>query len=507
VEGNLHGPLENLMNSKHKNRIVIKKKDVRVRVHDSVKPRSWLKWLSPAARKKAEAKLRRSSARTSKGSKSKHAKSKGPHRKVWVPRPPPVKANLKNFSPVFVKGNRVVTNYIGYPGAGAHSDVVNQLDNDSYEWLKTWNTVQGDHRHAFPHSFRKASARYYGGWSYALDKFGNGNRSEGVNLSGFAPGIAVNGFDPTTYNTALGRLYDKLRGDIDLSIDLAEVHKTKTMMAKTVRGMVQLATTFRKMRRSNPQDWGNLWLEYTYGWKPLASSIYGAGHKLLLEPSGPRFMVAIGSAHNSSTTISSTGNGNSTTKVVETTVLSNRCKIVARFSFTTSALDTLAGFASLNPVSIAWELLPYSFVVDWFLNVGGYLRNFETACLYGTDFVDGYASQGWMAEVNGVMTRYSPAAANDVTRTVSATSQTGWAREIAFSRSPFAAVPFPKAPRFDPKLGSSRLISAAALLGQFVDVLGHQKSGTAVPQRLTQAERLLNAPKGAAKGPYAWLFR
>lgn len=48
------------------------------------------------------------------------------------------------------------------------------------------------------------------------------------------------------------------------------------------------------------------------------------------------------------------------------------------------------GFA--NPVGLAWELIPYSFVVDWALNIGSYL-DLQTS-LWGLKVLDaGYSLQ------------------------------------------------------------------------------------------------------------------
>lgn len=448
-----------------------KSRDRKVRVKPTAHQK-WLRWLAPEAKRKAKAKLRRSRSRNGREPKpSKHSVSKGPKRLVWRVKPPRIKPATKTLSPVFVKGNRFIFNYTGYPGNG-NVDQQNQLVNDSFEWLKVWDSVHGDFKHPSPHQFQKTSSRYYNGWSYAIDKYGNGNRTQGSNLSVY-PNLPANTYDPSTYNKALGRLYDQIRGSLDLSIDIAESHKTHKMMKNTLKGMASLLTTFRKMRRSNPRDWGNLWLEWTYGWKPLSNSIYEAAHELIVGPKGPRFMHVIGKANSVKELKVTAGDGNITTRVVETSVISNRCRINARFAFTTSALDSLAGFTSLNPVSIAWELVPYSFVVDWFVDFGGYLRNFENACLYRTDFVGGYVSEGYKTETFGARTRYTPPFAGDATGTVTAESTTGWSREIGFRRYILSSVPKPRAPRFDPKLGLSRLTSAAALLGQFLPSKKH----------------------------------
>ncbi len=41
-----------------------------------------------------------------------------------------------------------------------------------------------------------------------------------------------------------------------------------------------------------------------------------------------------------------------------------------------------------NPAAVAWELVPYSFVVDWFVNVGDYLNQFSE--FHGVTLINPY---------------------------------------------------------------------------------------------------------------------
>lgn len=356
--------------------------------------------------------------------------------------------------------------------AGYTEIVTNTIQPAQQSYLTSWSSVNGakDLKHPHAHRFGYSVDGYLIGSSYNLDKYGNGNRTSGANLTGAAVPVVDRDFDPTTYNNALGQVYDQIRGSLDLSIDLAESHQARSMISKTARGMTNLALTFRKMRRSNPRDWGNLWLEFTYGWKPLAQSIYGTAHKLLLEPMGPLSFTAVGTARSRQRTVSKTGTGScgGGTRVFTQTDDEYRCRVAASFKFQQSALDSFAGFSSLNPVSIAWELTPYSFVVDWFVNVSGYLRNFETACLYRTNFKSGYISEGWKSTVYQTRNYFC---SQDGSSSYHGSSGLSW--KVGFRRSVLGSVPFPRAPRFDPKLGTSRLVSAAALLGQLLP--GHER--------------------------------
>jgi len=56
-----------------------------------------------------------------------------------------------------------------------------------------------------------------------------------------------------------------------------------------------------------------------------------------------------------------------------------------------TTLMRLEQFGLANPAALAWELIPFSFVADWFVGVGDYL-NAQTALL-GLTVVDGGTSQ------------------------------------------------------------------------------------------------------------------
>lgn len=435
----------------------------------------WLRALPPAAKKKA---IRNEFKKLAvKGQLPKGVEGAQRRAKARPPRSPRRHSSADHagshipyvFKNVYGANTTIMSS--GYPGAGV-TTTTSSIASAQVSYLTSWSSVNGvkDIKHPHPHRFGYSVDGYYIGSSYNLDRWGNGNRTSAVNITGGAVPVVDRDFDVSTYNNALGQLYDQIRGTLDLSIDLAESHQAKSMIAKTARGMTNLALTFRKMRRSNPRDWGNLWLEFTYGWRPLAQSIYGTAHKLLLEPMGPLSMTAIGKSktRQRSRSTSGTGSCGGGTRVTLQTDDEYRCRIVAQFKFQQSAIDSFAGFSSLNPVSIAWELTPYSFVVDWFVDLSGYLRNFETAMLYRTNFKQGYISEGWKSTVYGVRSYYCSQSGS-----VSYESSSGLSWKVGFRRSILGSIPFPRAPRFDPKLGTSRLTSAAALLGQLLP--GHER--------------------------------
>jgi len=123
----------------------------------------------------------------------------------------------------------------------------------------------------------------------------------------------------------------------------------------------------------------------------------------------------------------------------------------------------LARWTSLNPLAIGYELLPYSFVFDWFLNIGGYMRGLETALRYSSSFVSGYQSLIVSTRISTTITEAQR------TSGVAYAMRGGGSREdLEFSRSVLSSYPAPGFPTLSVDLGSGRLLSAAALLRQML---------------------------------------
>lgn len=273
------------------------------------------------------------------------------------------------------------------------------------------------------------------------------------------------GLDGILYNRALEKLTAKVRGELDLSVDLAEAHKTAKMLnAKDQIVKYTKAFMGRNFMRGIPtKALANLWLEYTYGFKPLAQSLYGAAEENL------RTVV------NNMSHLSARATEKFTPKTVKISTIWGLIDIPVASGFVkrsvTLGVDMrddqfdLARWSSLNPISIAWELAPFSFVADWFLNVGGYLRGMETYCLYANKFRGGYRTNLTVAELrlrnvaidvpNGPGNKYS-------------FDQEGFLSSRDIQRSLLTNYPIPQFPSLQANLGASRLISAASLLRQLL---------------------------------------
>lgn len=246
---------------------------------------------------------------------------------------------------------------------------------------------------------------------------------------------------------AISKLYDSIRGGLDLSVGIGE-HASTTKMLRAAASFGKFIVKF------HPKRWANNWLEYTYGWKPLMNDLYSAVNEV--NHIAEDFKIFSEKATVKHEEIYRSEGDYIT---VDTQLQSNRTKYTVLLSPANSTISTVARFTSLNPASIAWELTPMSFVFDWFIDIGGYMRDLETSLAYSGAFRSGYCtttSKIWLERdvvgsgQSGDVTTYGHV--------------NGYREQRTLNRSIMTGLPMPSLPRFKPQLGASRLVSAAALL-------------------------------------------
>jgi len=217
------------------------------------------------------------------------------------------------------------------------------------------------------------------------------------------------------------------------------------------------------------RDLVNGWLEWKYGWKPLMGDLFGILDESIrqklntiqrIRASAKRPLNGLGKIqryiHKNSWDVISAGSG------IQSCRMSMVIEIRGGF-----ALDR---WSSLNPVSVTWELIPYSFVVDWFYDVGSYLRNLETGLLYNSLFKSGYYSELYAYE--GTETAIQGQRINYLGNNPPKIEMCEYARSsikyIEFYRTKMVSYPLPRPPVFQADLGSEQLFTLAGLLSQMI---------------------------------------
>lgn len=224
-----------------------------------------------------------------------------------------------------------------------------------------------------------------------------------------------NGSDayPAARNKAWSAMVKSVRSNpAALGVALAEWPKTCIMVANRA---TRLYNSYRDLRqghfRSFLKDLGippkrshrnwittrtnqasGLFLEYSFGWKPAVQDIYAGVHTLGQPLPGGS---CSGSGRQSLSSV--TGTSNQMTFVGTAYVKQGGIFTVSNPN--TFALQQL-GLA--NPAQIAWELVPFSFLVDWVFDVGTFLGGFtdllgcSVTGTYNTAFIKGRGTARWI---------------------------------------------------------------------------------------------------------------
>lgn len=283
---------------------------------------------------------------------------------------------------------------------------------------------------------------------------------------------------------AISRLLSRARGaEFNAPVFLGEARETLRLLLGTAQRM---ASAYRNLRRGRltraMRDLGlpsptsrdtrrfnrqygrdarraaaNKWLELQYGWKPLLNDARNAAEQMAEFATSDASLVGrvTGSA-----SLTSRFEGTQDVEVsppgsaVRRSVQRESYRAV--WLFKPSGLNDLGSLGLLNPLLVAWELLPLSFVVDWMFPVGRYLEALDTR----QRFIHVGGSLGYLRTVSTSWSNFIRAGApgqGDYQSTFT-----------LVTREPFVDVPEIglESIQFEPNIGVQRFLSGLALASQ-----------------------------------------
>jgi len=382
------------------------------------------------------------------------------------------------------KTPQVLTKSFSFPGVKTHFAHRLPPDGDVYSYTAvtektfTWSQsalVRGNFKS--PNAYSYSATRVYFSRGWFEDRIANGafGMDTGIiatNNSGMPQEFTTQ--YSSVYNQALERLNagsseatspyrSGTRGDLNLTIDVAEAHQTRRMFK-------DMSKVLRYVKSFGPRNIGNKWLEYTYGIKPLVSSLFGVADELVraninnVRTFTGSYTYRPGMNDLPPLVIDGFFNEPAGARISKSGVLKESVRLKIRLDVTDPTVQLLR-WGTLSPLAVAWELMPYSFVVDWAYNIGSYLRNMETASAYRNAFKDGHVSHLVIADVQSSLARVSSSGGPSPVLYSGEVSQLGFVRN--FSRTVLLSYPAPRMPVLDVRLGWQRMLSGAALLRQF----------------------------------------
>lgn len=387
-----------------------------------------------------------------------------------------------------------------YPGGGSSGVSVQKRDSRSRS--ETVTTAEHKLRKKRPHiwipptafSAETHSERYGNHWYN--DKWGGVETGVAINsfiaLADYNPSMNFTDLNSRAITRALIKLKDQ---NVNYAQAFAERQQTARLVTDTA---LKFAKGVRELRKGNVRGFADAlgfstktrfkgvhetWLETQYGWKPLLSDVYGAMEDLrkedLDEPQ--RYRITVRSTVNDSydntfdhpSTYLSYSDG--TLPGLEDSGFVTRYRVTytrgSRIALTYKLDDGfLAQMASKgfsNPANLAWELVPFSFVADWFIPIGSYLQALDGAL--GYIFVGGHQTNRFKLNTEtyshkrGRLMYYNSGNSN---WSLYRWESSGHSRERKkVVRTTFTSSPLPRFPGFKNPFSLTHVGNAIALLG------------------------------------------
>lgn len=268
----------------------------------------------------------------------------------------------------------------------------------------------------------------------------------------------------------------------------AEAGKTCEMVWQTAK---KLAEAYRSLRRrdykkvlsalelnkpSGPRD---LWLSYRYGWTPMLSDVKSmaeAAASCLVDEPPTMFVKKRGGVVETYSLSYGSGKHLGIQSSMPAGLNGPKALAIKQQSAAwllvcvrNKTLMRLEQFGLANPMAVAWELVPFSFVADWFVGVGDYLAA-QTALL-GLEVLDGGTSQLSIRTYTTRVTGVNPGAWN---LRLSGVGPSGVITSRKYVRNVWNGAP-PTFPAYGTGLNTKRTADAAALISA---VFGGAKSSS-----------------------------
>ncbi len=210
----------------------------------------------------------------------------------------------------------------------------------------------------------------------------------------------------------MSKLLERVKSsDFNLAVNVAQGRQLVDMVSlnlrKLTRSMValkrgdfataarQLGVSPKKRSQLKVTDISGRWLELQYGWLPALSDTFEAAKAFEAISAGPRKV-----------TYSASAKRGTHDPITDNTIVKWWWESLSIYRIKFELAEEMSverQLGLLDPLSVAWEVVPYSFVVDWFLPIGTYL-----SVLSQIPFLKGRFLTTEFRQRNGVHMEWSP---------------------------------------------------------------------------------------------------
>lgn len=278
-------------------------------------------------------------------------------------------------------------------------------------------------------------------------------------------------YDTNLKNRCYTEARDKIKHQhINIGAAIGESRETVKMLIQTVWTLGRVLYAVRKgywlaaadilgvSRRKvlNTSGIANRWLVLQYGWLPLISDAYALQEQLKEQLTSRHQLLSVTRTLSSDLSPRSFFTGLKSWDKVSGSA-SQTIRVQYWYRISDPWLHSLSQLGLTNPAGIAWELLPFSFVVDWFFPVGTFLSALDATL--GTTFVAGAELTRTQFKLRGEFFARNPSGLTDGGPAV--TEYKGYAMTRLKLTGYGAPMPYVKSP-----WSSTHLLNAIALVRQ-----------------------------------------
>lgn len=224
------------------------------------------------------------------------------------------------------------------------------------------------------------------------------------NQSGVSVGLTgFSGYDLNNRARARTECMLKLQDQkIQLGTYLAESVRSANLLADGVSSFARTLLSIKRrnwialrQRYTDIKDFPGGVLQWRYGVQPLANDLY-TSFQIVKNGLGQRaqMLTATRNVKTSGDTASKTEYGY---QWQGKGTMHNTCKVTARLN--DAFISNASRIGLVNPLEMAWEIVPWSFAVDWVMPIGNFLSGLSAHA--GLTFMGGYDAQRYEGTLEG----------------------------------------------------------------------------------------------------------
>lgn len=217
----------------------------------------------------------------------------------------------------------------------------------------------------------------------------------------------------TAENKAASKLAAEISDKANILLNVVERKQSMAMIEKRALQLVKFGRHLRKFEfrkaaqtlgikqpkgASRSKQFADNWLEFHFGWSPLIGDIHTAG-EILQKPLGAVKARGRGRVNVHDVSGNYPVHPPAQNSYYEFVDAIYRVQTGCTVKSVNSDLWLMNQMGFVNPAVIAWEAIPFSFVVDWFTGFGAYLEGLTGTV--GLEIADSYTTRK-LASTHGV---------------------------------------------------------------------------------------------------------